>query len=363
MPTKKTPTKKKRPAAKERGVSARLKTIPVKWGLGLKRRRSGLLARRPHRSFRVTRRRDYVRPLTLPGYWSFTNEVRRTFWHHKKLFFGLAAFYGILSAVLVGLASQDTYAQLSELLRDSSKEVLSGNMGEIGQAGLVFTTILSGTLNGTPTEAQQLYGVILGLLTWLATVWLLRSIIAGKHPRLRDGLYSSGAPILPTFLVGMVFVIQLLPMVLAAIGYSAASSSGLLDTGVEAMIFWVAAGLLGLLSLYWTTSTMIALVVVTLPGMYPLQAIKAAGDLVIGRRTRILLRFLWLVAVTLVVWIIIMIPVILLDAWIKGAWPAIAWLPIVPACLLVLSALTLIWTSGYTYLLYRKVVDDDAAPA
>ena len=358
MPAKKTPSKKKQ--STNRRTSPDVKKLPKEWWQRLRRRINGLLTRRPHRSFRVTRRRDYVRPLSLPGYWLFTNEVRRIFWRHKKLFLGLAAFYGILSALLVGLASQDTYASLSDLLRSTSQEVLAGDIGQLGQAGLIFTTILSGTLNGAPTEAQQLYAVLLGLLVWLATVWLLRSIVAGNKPRLRDGLYNSGAPILSTFLVGLVFVVQLLPIALAAIGYSAASSSGLLNSGIEAMVFWAVAGLLGLLSLYWVTSTIIALVIVTLPGMYPLQALKAAGDVTIGRRIRILLRFLWLTALVVIIWASIMIPIIVLDGWIKSVWRAIEWVPIVPVSLLILSALTLVWSSGYTYLLYRKVVDDDS---
>jgi hypothetical protein len=147
------------------------------------------------------------------------------------------------------------------------------------------------------------------------------------------------------------------------IGYSAAQSTGLLAGGVEAMLFWVAASLLALLSLYWVTSTMIALVVVTLPGMYPMRAIKTAGDLVIGRRLRILLRLLWMLLGLAVFWIIVMIPIILFDTWIKSLWPAIENVPTIPIVLLAMSSISVVWVSSYVYLLYRKVVDDDAKPA
>ena len=46
----------------------------------LKTRRAHFLKRRPHRSFRLTRRRDYVRSLHIPGYWSLTTQQAIVFW-------------------------------------------------------------------------------------------------------------------------------------------------------------------------------------------------------------------------------------------------------------------------------------------
>ena len=323
----------------------------------------GLLARRPHRSFRRSGRRDYIRSLKLPGYWSFTNQVRKMLWQHKKMFALLIIIYGTLSVALVGLASQDLYSQLGDTLRETGDEVFQGNMGEIGKAGLLLLSGVTGMTGQELTSAQQIYAAMLILFTWLTTVWLLRALMAGRKPRLRDGLYNAGAPILPTFLVGLLVIVQLLPVALAVVGFGAASSTGLLNSGIEAMLFWTCAGLLGALSLYWITGTLIALIVVTLPGMYPMQAIKTAGDLVIGRRVRLLLRIIWLFFILAVVWFVIMVPIILFDTWLKGVQPAIEWLPIIPVALLIMSTLTMMWSASYVYLLYRKVVDDDAAPA
>ena len=321
------------------------------------------LARRPHRSFRRTRRRDYVRSLKMPGYWSFTSYVRKTLLSSRKTFLLLALVYAILTAITVGIASQDTYSTLTDTLRETSGDLFAGNWGEIGKASLLFVSTISGGLTSTLSDVQQIYAGLIALLTWLTTVWLLRNILAGHKVKLRDGLYNSGSPLLSTFLVAIVLVVQLLPLAIALIGYSAAVTSGLLNGGVEAMLFWIAAGLLTLLSLYWITSTFIALVVVTLPGMYPFQALKTAGDLVMGRRIRILLRILWMALGVAVTWILIMIPIILLDTWLKGLWPSIGWLPVIPFVLLIMSSLTIVWTASYIYLLYRRIVADDAAPA
>ena len=362
--TKKQPSAKKqtsRPSKKAWYRSIQTQAVrPLSY---VAHRTHDFLLRRPHRSFRRTRRRDYVRSLKLPGYWAFTNYVRRTLAQHKWTFSLLIVIYGTLTVLLVGVAAQDAYSQLGELLRSTSGDVFKGNMGAISKAGLLLFTGVTGRFNTSITSEQQMYAVILALFTWLTTVWLLRAVLAGGRPRLRDGLYNAGAPVLPTFLVLLLFVVQLVPVALAALGFVALTPFGILDGGIESMLFWTVAGLLVMLSLYWITSTLIALVVVTLPGMYPMQAIRTAGDLVIGRRLRVLLRLLWLLGTVVVSWLVVMIPIILFDVWLKGILPAVEWVPNVPVALLVMGLLTVIWMASYVYLLYRRIVDDDAAPA
>jgi hypothetical protein len=75
------------------------------------------------------------------------------------------------------------------------------------------------------------------------------------------------------------------------------------------------------------------------------------------------LRFIWLIAIVVVTWIITIIPIILLDGWIKTIFPAISWLPLVPLVVLVVTSASTVWSASYTYILYRKVVEDDASPA
>ena len=360
MSVKKAASPKKKTTKKSQSAVTSTKSKKLKdW---LKTRIRDFLARRPHRSFRMTRRRDYIRSLKLPGYFSFTFEVMRLLWKWKKIFIGVVIIYALLSLLFVGLSSQDTYSQLSGTLNETSG---SSGLDEIAKAGILLAASVGSGFNaGSNLEAQQIViTVLILLITWLCTVWLLRVILAGQRPKLRDGLYNSGAPIIPTVMVSIVITLQLLPVSIAAVVMSVASASGLLDAGVVSMIFWMFVILLGVLSLYWMTSTILALIIVTLPGMYPMNALRTASDLVIGRRIRILLRILWVLIVTAVVWVVIMIPFIIFDAWVKKVLPAIADWPIVPIALLVMGSLTIVWLASYMYVLYRKVVDDDAAPA
>src|SRR5680860_107468 len=184
------------------------------------------LSRRPHRSFRRTRRRDYKRSLDLPGYFSFTKHVLGTIWTNRKVFAALALLYSVMTVLLVGIASQDLYATLNKTINTTSGDFFNGGFGQIGKAGLLFVTSATGGISQSMTESQQIYMGFIALLTWMTTIWLLRNILAGHKLKMRDGLYSAGSPIVSTFIVSLVLMVQLLPLALALIGYSAASATG-----------------------------------------------------------------------------------------------------------------------------------------
>lgn len=318
--------------------------------------------RRPHHSFRLTRRRDYRRSLKLPGYWSFTNNVRAMLWKNWRLFGGLMLTYLVIVFVLNSFGQQQAYENLRTALYGAGGELFEGNWGKIAGSGVLLLTSVTTGLQPDVTDAQKVLTVMAIFFAWLATVWALRSVMAGHKVKIRDAVYSSGSPVISTLLVSLILVVQILPLSLAILIYNAAIVSEFIS-GVEGMLAFVVVILLGVLSLYWITSTIIALVVVTLPGMYPWRAIQTAGDLIIGRRLRVVLRLLWLALVLVVVWAIILIPIILFDDWLKGVWSAVAWVPIVPVSILTMSSITVVFTASYIYMLYRKVVDDDAKPA
>jgi hypothetical protein len=372
---KKTPPKKisKKPSTKKVSVKLSRVTLPkfltpiVSWLQRLFRplvtRVKKLMSRRPHRSFRLTKRRDYKRSLKLPGYFAFTNFVRKTLWKKWRLFGGLVVVYVVVAFVISGFSDQQTYSDLAQALQDGSGDLFKGDFGPVAQAGLLLMGTVTKGLTPDITQPQTILGGLAVFFGWLSTIWLLRNSLAGHNPRLRDGLYNSGAPVLATILVGFIITLQLLPSSIGLIIYTAAANSGMLEGGVSAMLVWISVILLAMVSIYWISSSFIALVIVTLPGMYPMQAIRAAGDLVVGRRLRMLYRLVWLLLVTAAAWLIVMIPLILFDDWVKKLLPAISWVPLVPFLVIVMSSLTLIFSSSYIYLLYRRVVDDDDGPA
>jgi hypothetical protein len=312
----------------------------------------------PHESFRLTRRRDYVRPFDLPHPLLFIIEVSQVLWKHRSIFVPLSVIYIALYVLFVGLGSQAVYDELTSTIAEAGTDVFSGVFGPLYQSGVTLYAVMTNGLNATLTEGQQIFGVLLSIMVWLTTVWLLRNLLAGKKVKMRDGLYNAGTPLISSSIIVLIIILQLVPVGLAAVGYAAATSSGLIAAGgFEAMLFWVAAALLGILSLYWISSSFFALVIVTLPGMYPVKALKASFRILIGRRLRFLVRLLWMALFILASWVVVMLPVILFDIWFKSILTQAAWVPIVPVAILILTTYTIFWSSAYIYLLYRKVVD------
>lgn len=362
-------TRRKRATSKADSRAAAKKTVSLKERLNkawrrLTQRRQAFLRRRPHRSFRVTKRRDYRRSLKLPGYFALTKQAWQLMRKHWRIFVGLAAIYAVLGVLLSGLMSQDTYQQLKDTINEANQ---GGALGAVMPTLTLFAGVVTSQLGGSSTggvaSSQQVIGTLIGLYIWLTTIWLVRGVTAGKRPKIRDGLYNAGAPVIALSVLVFIALVQLLPAAIAVIIYGAADTSGMLQQTVVLMLAAGATTLIVTLSIYWLTSTLFAMVIITLPGMYPLEAARLASDVVLGRRMRILLRLMWLLVVLAVVWAVVLIPVIIIDSALKAAIPALNWLPLVPLVALMLAALSIVASACYIYLFYRKVVADDSAPA
>ena len=345
-------TKKQAPRKKQLTRFQRVKA----WPNSVRNRVNTFLSRRPHRSFRRTRRRDYVTNLRLPAYTVFTFEVGKFLWANWRLVGVLVLVFTFFSSLITGLSGQSNYSTIQELLKEAGGELFTGGAGKLGEAGLLLAaTVTSGSTNLQPD--QQVYIGFVFLMSWLVTVWLIRELMAGAKPRFRDGLYSAGAPIVSTGAVVLLIALQLVPVGLVTLAYTALSTSGIIENGFGAMLFGILAITVVLLVLYWAVTSFIALVIVTLPGMYPIRAMKAAGDLVVGIRLPILLRLLWMVLMALLAWLVVMVPLVLLDGWLKGMWSWYENIAVIPALVTLASTITLVWCAAYIYLLYRRLVE------
>ena len=59
-------------------------------------------SRRPHRSFRISKRRDFVRPLNIDGYWRMVGDVFGLIRENKKMFASLVLLSALARVVLIG---------------------------------------------------------------------------------------------------------------------------------------------------------------------------------------------------------------------------------------------------------------------
>jgi hypothetical protein len=343
MPAAKTQPRKKKVAAKNKMASRVAKS------------RAALSTRLPFK--RRLQRKPVVRVARpLPGYVRFTREVLARLWIDRLLFLRLFLVTVAAATLLFGATQQDQYVTTTDALKEYSETLAGEGFNSTVQFGILLATAATGGLNTTLSETQRVYFFFFYLLIWLATIWLLRHRMAGVAVVVRDGLYNAGSPILTCLALFFVATIQLLPMALGIIIYSAAVTSGVLNNGFEVGLFAVGAFGLSVLSLYWVSSTFFALIVASNPGTYPMVALKMANQIVAGQRFKLVARLVWLAALLALLWALVLIPAVLLDSWI--AQPL---LPIVVLSVQLLVAFSVIFASTYVYLLYRKMIDEPAS--
>lgn len=307
-----------------------------------------------HRSFRRSYREDYQRETNVPG---LLNHAMTTFgvvFKHWKTFLPFILLMAVFYIVLVGLMSEDFYQELQATIDSSSGESL-GNFAKSGL--LLLSTITTGGLTTSKDDIGFVFTIILFLIMWLVTIYLLRKWYSGAKPKLRDALYNSLTPLISTLLVFLVIFIQCIPAMLVAITLSAARVTGFLSTPFYALVYFIFAAVMLLITGYLLASSLMALVAVTVPGVYPMAALTTASDLMASRRIKLIIRVVYLIFVAIIVYIITMLPVMLIDLWLKGIWSWIANVPIVPFCLLVVTCFVFIYATTYLYRYYRWLLD------
>lgn len=326
------------------------RNTPPKPGLfaRAKTRLSDYMAQRPHRSFRISKKtRQEFGGKKLPTTWMQLRQTLALIRQEKKLLLGATTLYAIIGYVFIGGVQQLDFLAL----KDATLDVFGGQIGTFGKAITLYTTAMGGALSPQFTELQQFLAFLLGLLFWLAIVWLLRMRLAGHTVNIRDAVYNSAAPIISTLIVMLVLCVQLVPTAIGMAVFVIAQSGGFLQGGIEVMSFAIAAFLLCVLSLYWLTGTLLALVVVTIPQTYPWRALSLASKLVIGQRWKLLWRLVVFAIVVMVLWAVVLLPMLLVDGWLRFEW-----LPIVPFAIQALSAFSLLLFSVYVYKIYRNLL-------
>ncbi len=311
-----------------------------------------------HKSFKRSYREDYLRKTETPGLLSHAMTTFQIIFRNWKTFVPFILLMTVLYVGCVGLLSEDLYQQFKDTIDETSGELANGQIGNFAKAGLLLiSTVTTGGLDTGMGEVQTVFMVVLFLVMWLVTIFLLRHFFSGSRPRLRDALYNALSPLISTLLIFVVAFLQAIPIMLVLITYAAAVATNFLATPFYALLYFIFVMLMLLLSGYMLSGTLMALVAVTAPGMYPMEALTSTAELVSGRRIRLILRVLYLLFVIALVYIITMLPVILIDLWLKEAWEwAVGW-PIVSFCLVIVTCFVFIYATTYLYRYYRWLLD------
>lgn len=303
------------------------------------------MAARPHRSFRKTRKQRAV-PAVIGIRKNLIGSFK-TIWRDKKMFGTLMFVYVLAASLFVGGIAQADFIEFKE----ATLQVFGGSFNSLGTLLTLVGSTMSGAFNGGLTELQQFLALILVVFLWLSVIWALRMRFADQTIKARDALYNSGAPVIAYIVVAFVIIAQLTPGAIGVAVLNMAQGGGYLQTGVEVMMFAVAALLLCCLSLYWLAASMTALVVVTLPQMYPWRALQIASELAIGRRLRLVRHVLALIIALVAMWATVLLVVLFIDGWLRFNW-----LPLLPIAVQIMGAWTVVFTATYIYKVYRSML-------
>lgn len=266
-----------------------------------KKLRSKLQQSSPHKSFRRTYREDYARDLNVPGMGQHIYESFTMFFKNWKIFVPLV---------------------------------------------LIATVIMALVMSGL-TETVAVFAVLVFLVTWLTTIFVVRHVKAGHKVTLRDGLYNAMTPLVSSLVVFIVAVIESVPIILVIFAYSAAIETNFLTMPFYALLFFVFAGLMISLSGYLLSSSLIALIAVSAPGLYPWRAMMTSAELIMGRRIRFILRLIALALVLGAIWGIIVLPLAALKLPME----------VLSAIMALLGCFSATYATIYLYLYYRYLLD------
>lgn len=189
---------------------------------------------------------------------------------------------------------------IKTVLGEDNSKTIGGNLATLG-------AVLGA--GGGSTQSGALQGVSVLVVT-LVNIWAIRQVHNKQKIKARDAYYQGLSPILPATIILVLIALQLIPFAVAALIYSTARSGGLFITGFEDLSFFVLAIVIGILSFYWVTSTIIAFFIVTLPGMYPVKSLRSAKNLVQFQRFTVFRRILFLPVILGISYLLILLLII-----------------------------------------------------
>jgi len=312
-----------------------------------------------HHSFKRSYREDYVRGLQAPGLVAHAMSTLKILFKNWRLFGLLILVVVAMNILFVGLMSEETYQTVQDSIDESSEVLQYGEIGRVAKSGLLLiSTVTTGGLTKGMTEVQQVFAFLFGSITILVTIYLLRHLLAGNHPRLRDGLYNALTPLISTMLVLLLVFVHMIPIFIFTIVYSTAIATDFLSQPLYAFLFWLFGSLLILLSAYLLPGSILAICATTVPGIYPMQAVHATTDLIQGRRTKFIIRLAFGLLFVAVIWVIVMLPLIWLDLVLKQNIEWLEGVPFVSFLLQIMTTFTIVYFTSYVYLFYRRMLDD-----
>ncbi|CAN5401797.1 hypothetical protein BH09PAT4_BH09PAT4_00870 [soil metagenome] len=280
----------------------------------------------------------------LPAAWRIGWRALRMLWQYKTFFLLLVLVYLVLDLLLVRSIAAFDVASLRNGLDASLKHGAGLALGGLS----VFSSLFSAAASGASADATGAYHFFVILLMSLTTIWALRQIFTSDNElaqlSVKRAFYKSSAPLVPFLLIMFLIGLQFIPLFIALQIYALIINGGIANAAIEQLLLMGALVGVLVLTIVWFTRTIMALYIVTLPDMQPMQAYKDAKVLVKGRRLSIIRKLLFLPIAMFVIAGIVMVPCILI------------WAPLAQWLFFVLTGIGFVAVHAYLYTLYRELL-------
>lgn len=200
---------------------------------------------------------------------------------HWKIFLVILFFY-ILSYVILAYTTPNL--NLPDLFDQTTEAGLVTGVGEKVKA--VSSALF--TFRSDATEFRRWAQFFLAIIFSLIFIHAIRSLHQGKDIRARDALYNGTTNLIPFVLNISLFAIQLIPFTIMSLIYNIGMGRGLFINSLERYMATIILILSGLVTFWFIPSTILALYVVSMPGIYPTRAMQAVRIMVSRRRPEVL---------------------------------------------------------------------------
>lgn len=298
------------------------------------------------------------RYVLLPAWWRLTFQTLVLMKREMKRIFPMLIVLTAAGWLITGVYINEGLSSYKAVLSTFSDSLLSG----FEQVVVTVSTAVQGQFNGEAVSEQRIGAQILFnlaiLLFWLAFIWIARHAIAKKMTTAREALYTSGTPLIPSFLLMLLLFLQAVPLLVAIIIFTSFNDQAFAERAADVALLATLGVLLVTLTAYFVPSTFIALQVSAIPGMYPMRSLRNARRIVAGRRLSVLFKIVMLILFSALIWALVLIPAILLENRFCGSenscWSTYT---ILPGLYFFLTSLTVAFASIYIYLLYRALLD------
>lgn len=276
------------------------KSIPSK----VKKARTNYKKRKAYKSFHLQKKLKSVRQ-PLPSAYRIFKDSWKFIVKNWKVMFVLIGFYALIYIVFLAPSHTTNFDNLQSAIN----QIFGASHGLQYQATKIGTTIGFTLLNSGQTSAAN---VVVGLAMSLIFIWSIRHLVNKRKIKARDAIYQGLGPFVPFVLILLVITLESIPALIMSFLYNTAKATNLLTTGFENFVFFLVLALIVLLCLYWATSAIIALYIVTLPGMYPMKALRSAKKLVMFRRFEVFRKIVALPILLLIVYGIVLVAVVVI---------------------------------------------------